>query len=134
MSETPRTDDAARQGAYMSAGEYPETCGKQFVHLDFARTLERELNAANARIAELEKDNKILALKSKLSLANNLCPAHRDKQSGQSCLACRIESLEKDKARLDFMDSHYLGTHFYINLSGEPSIREALDSAMKGQS
>lgn len=51
---TPETDDAARKGAYLVAGEYPETCGKQIVHIDFARKLERERNGALARIEELE--------------------------------------------------------------------------------
>jgi len=39
---TPRTDAAARKGAYFTAGKYPETCGKQIVHIDFARELEIE--------------------------------------------------------------------------------------------
>lgn len=29
------------------------------------------------------------------SLANNLCPDHRDKQGGKPCLACTIEQLER---------------------------------------
>lgn len=47
------------------------------------------------RIADLEKANKILELKTQNRLANNLCPDHRDKQRGKCCLACRIETLEK---------------------------------------
>ena len=44
--------------------------------------------------SSLEKENKILTLKCSNSLANNLCPDHRDKQGGKSCLACEIEALE----------------------------------------
>jgi len=39
--------------------------------------------------AEIEQ----LTLKCKGSLANNLCPDHRDKQAGKPCLACEIELL-----------------------------------------
>ena len=45
---TPETDDAARKGAYLTHGEYPETCGKQIVHIDFARNLERERDSAKS--------------------------------------------------------------------------------------
>lgn len=37
---------------------------------------------------------KQLEIKNKASLANNLCPDHRDKQKGKSCLACEIERLQ----------------------------------------
>ena len=46
LRPTPETDDAARKGAYHAHGEYPETCGKQIVHIDFARRLERERDSA----------------------------------------------------------------------------------------
>ena len=46
---TPETDDAARKGAYLTHGKYPETCGKQIVHIDFARKLERERDEAQER-------------------------------------------------------------------------------------
>lgn len=42
---------------------------------------------------KLEKEIKILRLKNQHSLANNLCPDHRDKQAGKKCLACEIEVL-----------------------------------------
>lgn len=45
----------------------------------------------------LAKKNLILEKKNSISLANNLCPDHRDKQVGKPCLACTIESLEKRK-------------------------------------
>lgn len=45
--------------------------------------------------------SELLALraKNKSSLANNLCPDHRDKQYGKPCLACTIESLERKTKR-----------------------------------
>lgn len=46
-------------------------------------------------IERLARANRILELKSSCSLANNLCPDHRDKQAFKSCLACEIERLEK---------------------------------------
>jgi len=54
MSETPRTDAAAIAGAYMSSGDYSSTQGKQLVHIDVSRQLERELNAAKAEIVQLK--------------------------------------------------------------------------------
>ena len=47
---TPETDDAVRKGAYLTHGEYPETCGKQIVHIDFARKLERERDEAREQL------------------------------------------------------------------------------------
>jgi len=38
---------------------------------------------------------KLMRLKDKLSLSNNLCPDHRDKQSGKPCLACEVEALQR---------------------------------------
>jgi hypothetical protein len=45
---------------------------------------------------DVAKALKIEQLKASASLANNLCPDHRDKQSGKPCLACRIEQLERE--------------------------------------
>lgn len=46
---TPETDAAARRGAYIKAPSlYYETHGKQLVHIDDARRLERERDAARA--------------------------------------------------------------------------------------
>ena len=56
----------------------------------------QSLNAElSLKVKGLERENKILTLKSNASLANNLCPDHRDKQYGKPCLACTIERLEK---------------------------------------
>lgn len=54
MSETPRTDKAALLIDCISEELIGAPDG-DFVHVDFARTLERELSAANAKIAELER-------------------------------------------------------------------------------
>jgi hypothetical protein len=38
---TPITDRAARRGAYFTSDNYPETFGKQLVHINDARAIER---------------------------------------------------------------------------------------------
>lgn len=48
-----------------------------------------------ALLIAMSEDAKRLALKAATSLANNLCPDHRDKQGGKPCLACEIERLRK---------------------------------------
>jgi hypothetical protein len=55
---------------------------------------------AQAEIEKRDKVIKILELKNKSSLANNLCPDHRDKQAGKSCLACTIEEKDREIAEL----------------------------------
>jgi hypothetical protein len=62
-------------------------------HLDAIEAKDRE-------IAEKKKQLKILTIKCSGSLANNLCPDHRDKQAGKSCLACQIESKDGEIAEL----------------------------------
>lgn len=52
QAPTPESDEAARKGAYLTAGEYPETCGKQTVHIEVARNLERERDEARAELEE----------------------------------------------------------------------------------
>lgn len=48
-----------------------------------------------------------LQLKAGCSLANNLCPDHRDKQTGRPCLACEIERLQRENKQLhDELDKH----------------------------
>lgn len=49
-----------------------------------------------AEIAALRAEIRILRKKTENSLANNLCPDHRDKQRGKTCLACEIERLERE--------------------------------------
>lgn len=56
-------------------------------HKDFDRWEEMADNA--------NKRAKILEKQLEGSLANNLCPDHRDKQYGKPCLACTIETLER---------------------------------------
>lgn len=41
----------------------------------------------------LQHEIRMLRSKAAGSLANNLCPDHRDKQAGKPCLACEIERL-----------------------------------------
>lgn len=49
------------------------------------------------RVVALTRENVILTLKSKGTLANNLCPDCRDKQVGQPCLACTIQTLKQQR-------------------------------------
>ena len=43
---------------------------------------------------QLRKQIGILEIKNAGTLANNLCPDHRDKQLGKPCLACTIETAD----------------------------------------
>ena len=64
---------------------------------DFLLNIQDEnkvLREHEARLREQERENKILSIKANASLANNLCPDHRDKQNGKPCLACSIEQAE----------------------------------------
>lgn len=55
------------------------------------------LDVAEAENERLRKENRILSIKARGTLANNLCPDHRDKQEGKPCLACEVERLESEK-------------------------------------
>lgn len=44
-------------------------------------------------VRDLVRQFHVLSHKAATSLANNLCPDHRDKQEGKPCLACEIERL-----------------------------------------
>ena len=69
-------------------------------------SLNRECAArieAEAALAEAQRSLKIAELKNRGTLANNLCPDHRDKQVGQPCLACTIETLRGDAERFRFL-------------------------------
>lgn len=61
-----------------------------------------ETLAAERYAALVVADKKIAALqkKSEHSLANNLCPDHRDKQIGKPCLACFLERADEEIATL----------------------------------
>lgn len=54
-------------------------------------------NVVRAALREIDR----LIVKCRGSLANNLCPDHRDKQSGKTCLACEIDRLTKENECLD---------------------------------
>ena len=51
------------------------------------------------QIAALTKQNKILEIKNKGTLTNNLCPDCRDKQAGKPCLGCTIQTLTAERDR-----------------------------------
>ena len=61
--------------------------------LEFLGHAGHDINKLLAHIEELEKENRILTVKTKNILANNLCPDHRDKIHGKRCLMCTIEEL-----------------------------------------
>lgn len=65
--------------------------------ISYSKMLENDNDALKMGGEILRKEIKILELKNRTSLANNLCPDHRDKQAGKPCLACEIERLEKKK-------------------------------------
>lgn len=46
-------------------------------------------------LTEINKLKKQMEIKDRSSLANNLCPDHRDKQVGKTCIACENETLKK---------------------------------------
>lgn len=48
-----------------------------------------------SHVTELIRERDKLKIKTANSLANNLCPDHRDKQQGKPCLACELEKLRK---------------------------------------
>lgn len=53
---TPETDAAALKGAYFKdAADYPETKGKQLLHIDDARKLERERDEAREELATMRE-------------------------------------------------------------------------------
>jgi len=63
---------------------------------------ERIVACVNACVGmeDPEKEIAILRLKNKTSLANNLCPDCRDKQTFKSCLSCENQKLRSDKQTL----------------------------------
>lgn len=95
------------------------------------------------RIDQLERENKILQIKANSSLANNLCPDHRDKQTGKPCLACEIERLERKlaalKAKIDgaavmeLKRNPYWPHGQYINVEIKPTIGELGKDLLMGQ-
>ena len=100
--------------------------------------LERELAAAQARIAELERELRIAECKNRGTLANNLCPDHRDKQVGKPCLACAVERLERErdaltrrlKAMLPLFIDLTLGDR--MDAVGNPDRWKAIDAVREG--
>lgn len=70
--------------------------------------MERRLASQESLISELYGDvvklqleNRTLQRKAATSLANNLCPDHRDKQEGKPCLACENERLASNRITIE---------------------------------
>jgi hypothetical protein len=70
----------------------------QCIHRD-----EGDPDDLHQRLAQAERENAILSKKASGTLANNLCPDHRDKQEGKPCLACEVERFERKNKALDAM-------------------------------
>jgi len=86
----------------------------------FADDVQRELAAAL-------KAQKIAELKASASLANNLCPDHRDKQNGKPCLACSLEEAQRD-AEIRYMElqrSRAMSDHLIKRLVSIKSLMQA---------
>jgi len=61
-----------------------------------------------SEIERLSKALRIAELKASGTLANNLCPDHRDKQVGKPCLACEIQWLRTTLETIAL--SHHAGS------------------------
>jgi hypothetical protein len=60
---------------------------------DFVRAIVE--GSRGGEVERLRRELTIAEKKNAHSLANNLCPDHRDKQQGKPCLACEVERLRK---------------------------------------
>lgn len=64
------------------------------------------------QLKQARHELKMAQAKNKTSLANNLCPDHRDKQAGQRCLACQLaESKRKNMELLELIGNSPDGTN-----------------------
>ena len=63
--------------------------------IELERLANMRADQANGELDAAKRELAIANLKNASSLANNLCPDHRDKQKGKPCLACEIERLQK---------------------------------------
>lgn len=82
---------------------------------------------------ELHRQNRILEVKNASTLANNLCPDHRDKQVGRPCLACTIETLtrERDELRRDLLKAQ--GAWAARQSAARENARAALNTPQAGE-
>lgn len=85
----------------MSETEQPGTDGPQRINCPYC--------GQDGSVDRLRAELKIAELKNKNSLANNLCPDHRDKQAGKPCLACEIERLRAENKGLRDRINQILG-------------------------
>jgi len=116
-SDTPRTDKAENAGCWANDSDL-------YVEANFARQLERELTAAQARVAEL--DSKLVGMER----------AHEGAMSTVRGLERQNEELEKDKARLDWLEANAHTITCMENVAGNITdyfidpLRAAIDAAM----
>ncbi|MGN6313213.1 MAG: hypothetical protein ACTHMO_05555 [Rhodanobacteraceae bacterium] len=79
----------------------PEDVREHVANMDARNTVNGSWNAIRAELLRLTRKDAILEAKNRGTLANNLCPDHRDKQTGKPCLACTIETLARQKERAE---------------------------------
>lgn len=101
MSTTPRTDEAARQGCYLTTGDCASTCGKQIVHINFARQLETELSEATAELAAIYATSSSEALAEANQTNLNLLKMLAESQAREAQLREALERISSAKFSWD---------------------------------
>ena len=86
--------------------------------------LQRQVADLKARLAAAEKKNLH-------SLANNLCPDHRDKQQGKPCLACEIEGIARARDGWRDLANKY-GANYYAMVKCRDNLQTRL-AALEAQ-
>lgn len=163
MSDTPRTD-----AAELTAGENEDTNDPLYEMADFARTLERELNAALSNLAQCylltgadpdgNEDwrlapyavSEVARLRAEHDdLEQRITELESQRENWRMSSVCRelqakCDELEKDKARLDWLEDKPIilaaespgwscgsSLNFQNYATGVSTIRAAIDAAME---
>ena len=89
-------------------------------------------NTHHATITDMAKEVAILRIKASGTLANNLCPDHRDKQVGKPCLACEIEKMAKrlEAAERDAARYRWLRRQMFVKRNAAVPDRYGLDGLL----
>jgi len=78
-------------------------------------------------LAAALKAQRIAELKAGASLANNLCPDHRDKQNGRRCLACLLEEAERAVQRYRVLHNGELPGYAVMSCTNDDDRLGAID-------
>lgn len=91
------------------------------------------IKAERAQADALQAELRIAEAKNRGSLANNLCPDHRDKQTFKPCLSCTIETLEKRADALEAENATLKETQrkFGVMMHEEMNKSDALEAALR---